>query len=90
MNKKELAGDLRQRQYVLAKIVAPKVDMTADEYIELVKNSPDDLIIKSYITCAGCGAMSVADDAELEKVISQSLYVHEFLERTAKLCHPPN
>lgn len=66
MLKKELAQQLRQKQYDIGIIDKKRID-----------NIPDDEIIDCYITCSGCGEKQV-DVEQLNKIIEKSSNTDEF------------
>jgi len=71
MQKKQLAQELRQRQYKLGQVSRQQIDAVAD-----------DDIIESYITCSGCGARLV-DDTQLRMAIHTAQDAAHFLRLTA-------
>lgn len=66
MLKKELATELRQRQYKLGQVGRDLIDVCSDEQI-----------IDSYITCSCCGEKQV-DANQLPQIITDTKNVDQF------------
>jgi hypothetical protein len=83
MTKAELADQLRQRQLDAHAAGKLKKLLVSKDFVNIVRNIPDDDIIHSYSTCSCCGRF--INQIKLNDLIKEAVDAFDFLVAAEKI-----